>query len=262
MQARLDEMESIGERARKLVETGSDHNIDDATIEQFRAALNKDYNAFVKKRGSLLNRTNVSLTRRAKNGAMIRVLELCDQDQNCEPAPILIQRQIELAPTADVQTVPDAMTLAYQESGKIDFNRIGEIISMSPADVRQSLKQQGLIFQNPTDLEYEPADVYLSGDVREKLKVAEFAAKRNPEFQQNVQALENIQPPMIRSADIITRAWARCGFHKRLSTIGCGSRLASVVRTGRQCMSIIPPPATGRMKRPKGGNGFMGMTGP
>ena len=89
------------------------------------------------------------------------------------------------------------------EVGSLDFRMMGEMLGQSENDVIQGLSDRRLIFKNPMTSEWEPADAYLSGDVRLKLREAEAAASARPkEYKANVEALKIVQPKDIPAGQI------------------------------------------------------------
>ena len=115
-------------------------------------------------------------------------------------------------PVDQAETPRDGLLVNLNESGKLDLARISSLTGRPIGEVASDLLQQGLIYHDPkagtlldpdlTRRSYALADEYLSGNVRQKLKDAQQAAQRNPEFQPNVDALAAVQPVNIAPADI------------------------------------------------------------
>jgi N12 class adenine-specific DNA methylase len=109
----------------------------------------------------------------------------------------VIQRQAE---PAQVDNAPDALPIVLAELGRVDLDAIAERAGITTEEARTQL--QGLAFRDPATGAWETADAYLSGNVREKLEFARAIAQEDPSYQENVEALEKVQPEDIDPADI------------------------------------------------------------
>src|SRR5262249_26462942 len=98
---------------------------------------------------------------------------------------------------------PEALAISLNELGRLDWTRMQELTGKTPTQLQEELGP--LVYQNPTGRKWEPADEYLSGDVRAKLKAAELAAKGDASFDRNVQALKEVQPKDLTSGEISAR---------------------------------------------------------
>ena len=106
------------------------------------------------------------------------------------------------------------------EVGSLDFRMMGEKLGKSEDDVIQGLSDRRLIFKNPMTSQWEPADEYLTGDVRGKLKQAEAAASARPqEYKANVEALKIVQPKDIPAGQICCPHGCALGAGHRLQSI-------------------------------------------
>ena len=135
---------------------------------------------------------------------MLLALEVFDRDEKTwEPSSIFSRRLAGAGPERNVTNAADAMSVVVNESGTLDFQRMGQLLGDSPDAVRDSLAGQGLIFRNPMG-GWEPADEYLTGHVRDKLEVARKVAAADPAYQANVGTLEAVVPEDIPASLIST----------------------------------------------------------
>ena len=114
------------------------------------------------------------------------------------------KRVIGAAPARKVSTVSDALAVSMHETGRLDFERMGAHLGRSPAEVREELAREKLIFRSPDGSGWLTADDYLSGNVREKLKAARIAAGSDPAYQGHVEALEQALPTRVEAYEIAT----------------------------------------------------------
>ena len=176
---------------------------DQTAIKQARQELNKRYDKFVKKWGPIHAEGNRRLFRGDPDYPTLQALEKWDKPtKTAKKADIFSKRVIEYRPKATkVETAKEAMLVSMNDTGRIDIDRMVELTGKKPADLFNELK--GIVFKNPEHAnEWEPADSYLSGNVRKKLRVAREAAKLDPSFQPNVEALETVQPKDLEPTQI------------------------------------------------------------
>ncbi|HZT29729.1 MAG TPA: hypothetical protein VFA33_07600 [Bryobacteraceae bacterium] len=108
--------------------------------------------------------------------------------------PVFRERTIQKpARITHVETGAEALAVSLNDYGHMDWDRMQELTGREPEDLQQELA--GKIFRNPISKQWETADEYLSGNVRQKLADAEFAAREHPEYAGNVEALKAVQPP-------------------------------------------------------------------
>ena len=201
--AKVLKMAEIGATARRLlnVEKGRT-SAEDA--EQIRASLNEQYQTFVESYGELNLPANRSLAKQQPDGAMLLALEVFDRaEETWEPSSIFSRRLAGAEPERDVTNAADAMSVVINESGRLDFQRMGQLLGDSPDGVRDSLAGDGLVFRNPMG-GWEPADEYLTGHVREKLEIARKVAAADPAYQTNAAALEAVVPEDVPASQIAT----------------------------------------------------------
>ena len=201
--AKVLKMAEIGATARRLlnVEKGRT-SAEDA--EQIRASLNEQYQTFVESYGELNLPANRSLAKQQPDGAMLLALEVFDRaEETWEPSSIFSRRLAGAEPERNVTNAADAMSVVINESGRLDFQRMGQLLGDSPDAVRDSLAGDGLVFRNPMG-GWEPADEYLTGHVREKLEIARKVAAADPAYQTNAAALEAVVPEDVPASQIAT----------------------------------------------------------
>ena len=195
-------MIGIRDAVRNLIEAQRD-GCDDEQLHALQADLTQNYDTFVKEFGNIHKRGNKLAFRKDAGYPLLLALEKLDDEQNViGKTAIFSKRTISphiVATHAD--TPEDALGLSLAERGKIDFAYMSALLDGMPQEqITTALRQQ--IFLDPQTQEWQPADEYLSGNVRAKLDIARAAAQSDPEFAVNVQMLERVQPEPLTAADI------------------------------------------------------------
>ena len=195
-------MIGIRDAARNLIEAQRD-GCDDEQLHALQADLTQNYDTFVKEFGNIHKRGNKLAFRKDAGYPLLLALEKLDDEQNViGKTAIFSKRTISphiVATHAD--TPEDALGLSLAERGKIDFAYMSALLDGMPqGHITAALRQQ--IFLDPQTQEWQPADEYLSGNVRAKLDIARAAAQSDPDFAVNVQMLERVQPEPLTAADI------------------------------------------------------------
>ena len=188
----------------------------DADIKATQERLNIAYDAFTAKYGLLNDRKNGRLFEQDSSYYLLCSLEnLDEQGQLKSKAAMFTKRTIRPERTVtSVDTPGEALAVSIGEHGKVDLPYMAELLGTPGEYERITTELSGVIFKNPaadpTDPEagWQMADEYLSGDVRAKLRLAQFAAETNPEFAVNVTALEKAQPRELESSEIDVRLGA------------------------------------------------------
>jgi len=121
--------------------------------------------------------------------------------------PIFHERVVGGLRPRKAKDTGDAMSIAYNETGRLDFKRMASLLGRTSEEVRLELAHKRMVFKNPVG-DWEPADKYLSGNVREKLKVAEAALTADSSLQANVDALRLVQPQELPPSQIHARLGA------------------------------------------------------
>ena len=188
----------------------------DADIKATQERLNTAYDAFTAKYGLLNDRKNGRLFEQDSSYYLLCSLEnLDEQGQLKSKAAMFTKRTIRPECTiTSVDTPSEALAVSIGEHGKVDLPYMAELLG-TPGDYgRITAELSGVIFKDPaadpTDPEagWQMADEYLSGDVRAKLRMAQFAAETNPEFAVNVDALTKAQPRELEASEIDVRLGA------------------------------------------------------
>ena len=188
----------------------------DADIKATQERLNIAYDAFTAKYGLLNDRRNGRLFEQDSSYYLLCSLEnLDEQGQLKSKAAMFTKRTIRPERTVtSVDTPSEALAVSIGERGKVDLPYMAELLGTPGEYGRITTELSGVIFKDPsadpTDPEagWQMADEYLSGDVRAKLRMAQFAAETNPEFSVNVEALTKAQPRELEASEIDVRLGA------------------------------------------------------
>ena len=188
----------------------------DADIKATQERLNIAYDAFTAKYGLLNDRKNGRLFEQDSSYYLLCSLEnLDEQGQLKSKAAMFTKRTIRPERTVtSVDTPSEALAVSIGEHGKVDLPYMAELLGTPGEYGRITTELSGVIFKDPaadpTDPEagWQMADEYLSGDVRAKLRMAQFAAETNPEFAVNVEALTKAQPRELEASEIDVRLGA------------------------------------------------------
>ena len=188
----------------------------DEDIKATQANLNTAYDAFTAKYGLLNDRKNGRLFEQDSSYYLLCSLEnLDEQGQLKSKAAMFTKRTIRPERTVtSVDTPSEALAVSIGEHGKVDLPYMAELLGTPGEYDRITTELSGVIFKDPaadpTDPEagWQMADEYLSGDVRAKLRMAQFAAETNPEFAVNVDALIKAQPRELEASEIDVRLGA------------------------------------------------------
>ena len=204
---------------RQIVNDLIDQQLNDYPDEDIKATqerLNAAYDAFTAKYGLLNDRKNGRLFEQDSSYYLLCSLENLDkQGQLKSKAAMFTKRTIRPERTVtSVDTPSEALAVSIGEHGKVDLPYMAELLGTPGEYGRITTELSGVIFKDPaadpTDPEagWQMADEYLSGDVRAKLRMAQFAAETNPEFAVNVDALTKAQPRELEASEIDVRLGA------------------------------------------------------
>ena len=204
---------------RQIVNDLIDQQLNDYPDEDIKATqerLNAAYDAFTAKYGLLNDRRNGRLFEQDSSYYLLCSLEnLDEQGQLKSKAAMFTKRTIRPERTVtSVDTPSEALAVSIGEHGKVDLPYMAELLGTPGEYGRITTELSGVIFKDPaadpTDPEagWQMADEYLSGDVRAKLRMAQFAAETNPEFTVNVDALTKAQPRELEASEIDIRLGA------------------------------------------------------
>ena len=204
---------------RQIVNDLIDQQLNDYPDEDIKATqerLNAAYDAFTAKYGLLNDRRNGRLFEQDSSYYLLCSLEnLDEQGQLKSKAAMFTKRTIRPERTVtSVDTPSEALAVSIGEHGKVDLRYMAGLLGTPGEFGRITTELSGVIFKDPaadpTDPEagWQMADEYLSGDVRAKLRMAQFAAETNPEFTVNVDALTKAQPRELEASEIDIRLGA------------------------------------------------------
>ena len=195
-------MIGIRDAVRNLIEAQRD-GCDDEQFHALQADLTQNYDTFVKEFGNIHKRGNKLAFRKDAGYPLLLALEKLDDEQNVIGKTAIFSKRT-ISPhivVTHADTPEDALGLSLAERGKIDFAYMSALLDGMPQEqITTALRQQ--IFLDPQTQEWQPADEYLSGNVRAKLDIARLAAQSDPDFAVNVQMLERVQPEPLTAADI------------------------------------------------------------
>lgn len=203
---RIRGMIKIRDSVRTLIELQTDNSPDEAIkIEQVK--LNALYDEYTKEYGLLNSRANSNAFSDDSSYSLLCSLENIDENGKLESkADMFFKRTIRPhIPVTSVDNASDALALSISEKAKVDIQYMSEISHKPEQEIISDLK--GVIFKVPSNdfVEYQTADEYLSGNVRQKLRIAETFEKENTEYSVNVQALRNVQPKDLKASEIDVR---------------------------------------------------------
>ncbi|WP_454858205.1 DEAD/DEAH box helicase family protein [Rhizobium binxianense] len=128
------------------------------------------------------------------------------ETDTARPGKIFTERVIAPPPTPIITSAADGLAVVLNERGRVDLDHIAELLHRDPDDVIAELGDA--IFRDPADGSWQTADAYLSGPVRDRLRVAEAVADLDPAFERNVRALREVQPADLKPSDITARLGA------------------------------------------------------
>ena len=195
-------MIGIRDAVRNLIDAQRD-GCDDEQLHALQADLTQNYDTFVKEFGNIHKRGNKLAFRKDAGYPLLLALEKLDDEQNVIGKTAIFSKRT-ISPhivVTHADTPEDALGLSLAERGKIDFAYMSALLDGMPQEqITTALRQQ--IFLDPQTQEWQPADEYLSGNVRAKLDIARLAAQSDPDFAVNVQMLERVQPEPLTAADI------------------------------------------------------------
>ena len=186
----------------------ADNDAVETDLAPLQAKLNEAYDTFVKANGTLHDKWISPFVLLDKaDGNRLLALERIVKDESGKPkvvkSDIFTKRVISRGQRATKADTPkDALVISYSESGAINVPRIAELLGVGDEEAVRKLKEGGDAFENPQTGLLEPSWEYLSGRVRAKLAAARAAVEAGEEaYRANVEALEKVQPPMVRLED-------------------------------------------------------------
>ena len=212
---RIKGMIAIRNSVRTLIELQTE-DYPDSEIKAEQERLNRLYDTFSGKYGLINSRANTSAFSQDSSFSLLSALEIIGEDGELErKADMFSKRTIKPhTPVTSVDTASEALAVSLGEKATIDMDYMMELSGKSENEIFEDLK--GVIFLNPLyeyGNAYEPkylmADEYLSGNVREKLRIAKNSAELYPEdYKVNVEALQKVQPKDLTASEISVRLGA------------------------------------------------------
>ena len=212
---RIKGMIAIRNSVRTLIELQTE-DYPDSEIKAEQERLNRLYDTFSGKYGLINSRANTSAYSQDSSFSLLSALEIIGEDGELErKADMFSKRTIKPhTPVTSVDTASEALAVSLGEKATIDMDYMMELSGKSENEIFEDLK--GVIFLNPLyeyGNSYEPkylmADEYLSGNIREKLKIAKNSAELYPEdYKVNVEALQKVQPKDLTASEISVRLGA------------------------------------------------------
>ena len=180
----------------------------DEQIYSRQKQLNDLYDSFAKDYGRIYSKTNKRAFHQDSSYCLLCSLEKQDEEGNfLGKADMFTKRTIKKAEVVtSVDTASEALAVSLAEKAAIDFEYMSELSGKDEDTLIDELT--GIIFKNPLSEEWETADAYLSGNVRNKLEVAETFAKNEPMYAVNVEALKRVQPRELDASEIEVRIGA------------------------------------------------------
>ena len=180
----------------------------DEQIHSRQKQLNDLYDSFAKDYGRIYSKTNKRAFHQDSSYCLLCSLEKQDEEGNfLGKADMFTKRTIKKAEVVtSVDTASEALAVSLAEKAAIDFEYMSELSGKDEDTLIDELT--GIIFKNPFSEEWETADAYLSGNVRNKLEAAETFAKNEPMYAVNVEALKRVQPRELDASEIEVRIGA------------------------------------------------------
>lgn len=204
---RVKGMVKIRDVTNELIQCQMEEGSDEQ-ITKLQEKLNEEYDTFTAKYGLISSNANKRAFSQDSSYCLLTSLEfLDDKGELKRKADIFTKRTIRRAETVtSVDTASEALAVSIGERAGVDLSYMAQLSGKTEAELTEELA--GVIFKNPISEKWEPSDEYLSGNVREKLQIAKQFAKDHPEYQVNVQYLEQVQPKDLDASEIEARLGA------------------------------------------------------
>ena len=204
---RVKGMVKIRDVTNELIQCQMEEGSDEQ-ITKLQEKLNEEYDTFTAKYGLLSSNANKRAFSQDSSYCLLTSLEfLDDKGELKRKADIFTKRTIRRAETVtSVDTASEALAVSIGERAGVDLSYMAQLSGKTEEKLTEELA--GVIFKNPISEKWEPSDEYLSGNVREKLQIAKQFAEDHPEYQVNVQYLEQVQPKNLDASEIEARLGA------------------------------------------------------
>ena len=205
---RICSLIEIRDCVRTLIQIQLDNGSDES-IQQHQQKLNYLYDTFIEQFGLIHDKANEKVFSIDSSYYLLCSLENLDENKKLKSKAAIFTTRTIIPHTkvTKADSAIDALQISMAEKAQVDLEYMAKLLEnrMSIEQIKSDLK--GLIFKNPL-AGFETAEEYLSGNVREKLKIAKEAVKENPDYQMNVQSLEQVQPEDIPASEISLRLGA------------------------------------------------------
>ena len=204
---RVKGMVKIRDVTNELIQCQMEEGSDEQ-ITKLQEKLNEEYDTFTAKYGLISSNANKRAFSQDSSYCLLTSLEfLDDKGELKRKADIFTKRTIRRAETVtSVDTASEALAVSIGERADVDLSYMAQLSGKTEEELTEELA--AVIFRNPISEKWEPSDEYLSGNVREKLQIAKKFAEHRPEYQVNVQYLEQVQPKDLDASEIEARLGA------------------------------------------------------
>ena len=191
----------VRDAVKELIEAQVE-NIDDEGLKQYQEVLNTEYDTYTKKYGLLSSVGNRNAFKDDANYPLLLSLENLDDDGNLvSKADLFTKRTISrYEPVTSCETSNEAMILSLNEKAQIDLEYMSQLCGKSEETMIEDLK--GIIYQDPKTKRWQTKDEYLSGNIKEKLSMAQYYAESDEKWQANVDALEKAMPKRVEASEL------------------------------------------------------------
>ena len=179
-------------------------------LKEAQAKLNQDYDQFVKNYGYLHQNANKFVFRQDPDFPLLLALENYDAEtKRATKTDIFSERVIQAHEAkTEADSSKEALLFSLNERGRVDLGYISQLVGKAEEEITRELQEERLIFLDPSKERWVAEDEYLSGNVKERLEVAQSAASEDSRYLINVEALQAVQPPLIPPGDIEVRLGA------------------------------------------------------
>ena len=205
---RVKGMIGVRDTVRELIAMQMDEYSSDEDIAALQKRLNKVYDAYTEKYGVIGSNANKRAFSDDSSYCLLCSLEDLNEDGTLKrKADMFYKRTIKRAvAVTSVETSSEALAVSMNEKARVDLPYMAQITGKTEEKIEEELT--GVIFKNPLTDQWENGDEYLSGNVREKLRIAKTFAESHPEYESNVRALEQVQPKELEASEIEVRIGA------------------------------------------------------
>lgn len=206
-QAKVCTLKELSDSLNDVLAKQVDPDVSEVALSKAREKLNKQYDSFVRKYGYINDKANVRQISGSPIAGRLLALEqkykagTKGKESTAEKAPILTERTAYPATDdLNISTTSDALASSLRKLGFADIKYMASVLGKSENAIIKELGDR--LFKDPVSEQYVPRDEYLSGNVRQKLAFAEDAARSEPEYARNVEALKAVIPADIEVEDI------------------------------------------------------------